>query len=129
MALRGAVTFSHALIFVSDMKKMIAFYTSTFAFTLEPSSDDGFVFLRGTRGGDLALHRLPPQVMGELADPPVWREDSATKLCFAVENIDVARTQLLAAGGQARSPWSWEGTTFCECADPEGNVIQLHDRR
>ena len=21
--------------------------------------------------------------------------------------------------------WQWEGTRFCECADPEGNVIQI----
>jgi hypothetical protein len=31
-------------------------------------------------------------------------------------------------GGLAKDPWHWEGTTLCECTDPEGNVVQIFER-
>ena len=116
---------SHAMLFVTDLGRMAEFYGAVFELRREDSSDDGFLFLRGGAGGDLALHRLPPEVLGELASPPRWREDCAIKLCFTVERFDDVRQLLIDRGGQAKAPWSWEGTQFCECCDPEGNVIQL----
>jgi len=119
--------FSHALLFVADLERMIAFYSGVFALAHEATAaDDGFVFLRGRSGGDLALHRLPPHVLSPLATPPAWREDCASKLCFAVDDLASARQRLLDHGGQAKEPWTWEGRTLCECCDPEGNVIQLY---
>jgi len=28
-------------------------------------------------------------------------------------------------GGLAKDPWAWEGRRYCECADVEGNSLQL----
>lgn len=121
--------FSHALLFVSDVARMTGFYSSVFGLTPEPGSDPGFLHLRGAPGeAGLALHAIPPHVAGPVASPAVWREDSYVKLCFEVEDVDVARAALLAAGGQAKDAWEWEGTRFCDCVDPEGNVLQLFRR-
>lgn len=118
---------AHTFLFVCDLERMIAFYVDALGFTREDTADAGFVMLRGTGGGDLALHRVPDHVAAAigLTSPAAWRDDSAMKLCFATDDLDAARRSILDHGGQAKSPWSWEGRAYCECADPEGNVVQL----
>lgn len=124
---------SHAMLFVRDLEPMTAFYSTVFGLHPDPiaSGDpsDGLVFLRGGSGAALALHRVPPHVIGDMAQPADWREDTAIKLCFAVDDLGAARQALLAAGGQAKDPWAWRDADYCDCCDPEGNVIQLVARR
>ena len=56
------------------------------------------------------------------------KNDTAYKLCFETDDLEATRAAVLAAGGLAKEPWVWEGTRYCECADPEGNVVQLFVR-
>jgi predicted enzyme related to lactoylglutathione lyase len=120
---------AHVLVYVSDLEAMATFYTTVFDLRREDSADAGFVMLRASTGADLALHRLPPQYDEPLARPAAWREDTTLKVCIEVDDLPEQRLRILAHGGQAKEPWSWQGTDFCECADPEGNVIQIFSGR
>lgn len=55
----------------------------------------------------------------------MWRDESAMKICFDTDDLDAQRQAILDHGGQAKSPWDWAGIRFCECTDPEGNVVQI----
>lgn len=109
---------------------MVAFYESTFELVSEPSSEPIFIVLKSSAGAGIALHALPPHIADciELTNPPEWREHTAFKVCFEVSDLDAHRRRILAHGGQAKEPWEWERTRFCECTDPEGNVIQIFTR-
>ncbi|HVV82496.1 MAG TPA: VOC family protein [Kofleriaceae bacterium] len=120
---------THVLLFVSDVEKVAAFYEAAFGYRREASADAGFGFLRAAGGGaDLALHVLSAPHAPVLASPPRWRSDTAMKLCFEVDDLAAARQAVLDAGGQARDPWSWDGSDFCELADVEGNPLQIIQR-
>jgi predicted enzyme related to lactoylglutathione lyase len=115
----------HALLFVSDVARMQAFYTQVFDLVAEPGGDADFVRLRGADGATgIALHRLRGDAE-PVATPPAWREDSYVKLCFAVTDLDAARARVAQHGGETREPWTWEGRQFSEAVDPEGNRLQL----
>lgn len=118
---------AHTFVFVCDLERMIDFYVRALDFTREDTADAGFVMLRGAAGGDLALHRVPEHVAEAIAltSPAAWREESAMKLSFATDDLAGQRQCILDHGGQAKAPWSWDGREYCECADPEGNVVQL----
>ncbi|MEM1034884.1 MAG: VOC family protein [Myxococcota bacterium] len=120
---------AHGFVFVQDLERMIAFYERAFGFATRPSSDPGFVVLsHGAPGAaGVALHRLPADIAAgiEHVEPPAWRDDTAYKLTFETDDLDGLRSAILTEGGQAKKPWTWEGRIYCECADPEGNAIQL----
>jgi predicted enzyme related to lactoylglutathione lyase len=121
---------AHAFVFASDLERVAAFYGRAFGMRREPSSDAGFVMMRAGAGADLAIHALSPAIVAqiELDDPPRWRDDTAYKICFETDDLAGQRALILKFGGQAKEPWSWEGTEFCECTDPEGNVVQIFHR-
>lgn len=122
---------SHGFVFVKDLAGMIRFYEGAFGFVAAPSADPGFVrlFPPGGDGGGpgIALHTLPDAIAAEIhvTVPPRVRDDTAYKLCFATDDLDGLRAAIARFGGVAPEPWSWSGTRFCECADPEGNVVQI----
>lgn len=112
---------------------MAAFYAAAFGLRREDSADAGFVMMRGTTGSDLALHQVPDRIAAKITieSPPVWRDDTAIKICFETDDSTAfweLRQAILDHGGRAKEPWSWEGTDFCECTDPEGNVVQIFCR-
>jgi predicted enzyme related to lactoylglutathione lyase len=117
----------HVMIFCKDVPKLARFYEAAFDLTLEPSSDPGFQVLTSRLGAGVALHALPKEIADiiEITDPPSFREETCLKICFEVGDLDAARRKLVDAGGQAKDPWQWQGSRFCECADSEGNVIQI----
>lgn len=118
---------SHGFVFVKHLEPMIRFYEGAFGMTPERSSDAGFVRMQAAGGAGIALHTVPAAIAAriQLTSPPAWRDDTAYKLCFATDDLDGLRAAILAHGGQAKDPWAWEGTRFCECTDPEGNVVQI----
>jgi predicted enzyme related to lactoylglutathione lyase len=123
---------AHAFVFARDLERVAAFYAGAFAMRRENSSDAGFVIMRATAGGaDVAVHKIPDHIASQirLVDPPRWRDDTAYKICFETDDLVAQRAAIVAHGGQAKDPWAWETTDFCECTDPEGNVIQIFCRR
>jgi hypothetical protein len=87
----------------------------------------GFLIMRSAAGAGVALHQLPPHIAAQITvtAPPCWREDNATKFCWETDDLTQLRQAVLDHGGQAKPPWSWGGVDFCECTDPEGNVLQI----
>ena len=123
---------AHAFVFVVDLERTAEFYAGAFGMRRENSSDGAFVIMRArTAGADVAIHRVPAQLAAQMPvdDPPRWRDDTAYKICFETDDVAALRSAILAHGGQAKQPWSWEGREFCECADPEGNVVQIFGPR
>ncbi len=121
---------AHVFVFVADLERMAAFYAGAFGLQRENSADAGFVIMHAPSGAGVALHRLPQHIAETctICSPPAWREDTALKFCFQTDDLAAQRAAILAHGGQAKDPWSWDGTEFCECTDPEGNVIQIFRR-
>jgi len=121
---------AHVFVFTADLERMAAFYAAALGLCRENSSDAGFVIMRADAGADVALHQLPPDIAATIAitSPPRWRDDTALKICFATDDLAAQRALILRHGGCAKDPWSWNGTEFCECTDPEGNVIQIFCR-
>lgn len=121
---------AHVFVFASDLERMAAFYAAALGLRREDTADAGFVMMRAEHGADVALHQLPPHIAQEatITTPPRWRDDTALKFCVEVDDLDAQRRAILDHGGQAKAPWSWSGTEFCECTDPEGNVIQIFHR-
>lgn len=116
---------AHVLVFVADHARVARFYQAVLGW---PSATRGGLTVIGPPGGGgVALHPVPPEVLApRAADAPlVWREDTALKPCFAVDDLAAARAAVDAHGGATREPWTWEGATHVDCADPEGNIFQL----
>jgi predicted enzyme related to lactoylglutathione lyase len=122
--------FAHGFVFTSDLERMAAFYAGALGLRREDSADAGFVSMRAASGADVALHQIPPHIAETItiASPPAWREDTALMFCFETADLGALRDAIVAHGGQAKDPWSWGGTDFCECTDPEGNVLQIFHR-
>ena len=121
---------THAFVFASDLERVAAFYAGAFGMRRESSADAGLVMMRAASGADVAIHSLPPHIAAQISidEPPRWRDDTAYKICFETDDLAGQRAAILAHGGQAKEPWSWKGTAFCECTDPEGNVVQIFRR-
>lgn len=124
-----AARLRHGFVFVKDLQTMATFYEGVFGLVREPQADPGFLRLADATGSGVALHTLPDAIRDQITldTPPRWREDTAYKLTFETDDLDGTRSALLAHGGQAKDPWAWSGARYCECVDPEGNVVQLYE--
>lgn len=118
---------AQVILFVHDAVRMQAFYEGLGLVAIDGDAQRGFVRLRDANGGGvLAIHAT--SAAGAPASPPVVREDSWVKPCFHVDDIDAARTALVARGVTVRDVHRFESVAFCDAIDPEGNVFQLTTR-
>lgn len=111
----------HAMLFVKDLPRMTRFYREAFGFTLvaQRSTAEWSEF-----DGGLALHAAPATIAAALmiTDPPRARTEAPIKLVFSVDDVVVARAQLVAHGATMQEPKPGGG---CDGVDPEGNVFQI----
>ena len=122
------VRLAHGFVFVKDLERAVHFYEQALGMRPERTSHEDYVVMTfGEGGAGVALHRLPEYLRDQIVilDPPEWRDETAYKLTFATDDLPGLREAILAAGGRAADPWTWDGKTFCECTDPEGNVVQI----
>ena len=110
---------SRIILFVADVPGTAAFYQRHFG--LEPigSEEEGWLELRAD-GCNLALHR------GKL--PPGTRSPSPVKIVFAVSNVPDAVKQFAANGLKFGEVHEWNGISYADTKDPEGNPIQISSR-
>jgi catechol 2,3-dioxygenase-like lactoylglutathione lyase family enzyme len=112
-----------AMLFVADMPRMQAFYRDVLGLGIV---DETPGFSRYDAGGvRLALHLLPPEIIGSIASPPLKREDACIKLTFHVADLATWRAKLDAIGCRMGPVHTYDGRNFCDGVDPEGNVFQI----
>jgi predicted enzyme related to lactoylglutathione lyase len=122
------------VIYVLDVARMAAFYQSCFGMSpAEPDDDDGYCVLE-SGDWELSFVRMPADIAATvvITRPPRRRSETPLKLAFEVPSIDRILPVITAAGGQAEPAgpaWDFRGYRHLDCLDPEGNVVQLRERR
>jgi predicted enzyme related to lactoylglutathione lyase len=112
-----------AILFVKNLPLMVDFYQTSFGLTPIPETRTGEWAEFDAEGTILALHAVPAHIASdiEIAQPPVPRERTPIKLCFAVDDVQAERARLEALGVQViQRHWG-----DCDAIDPEGNIVQL----
>jgi catechol 2,3-dioxygenase-like lactoylglutathione lyase family enzyme len=141
--------FGHVNIVAADWRRLVAFYVEVFGCEVVPPERDyaGSDLERGTGVPGAALRgahlRLPghgdagptleiyqyTELEGRL--PPAANRLGLGHVAFAVNDVDVARAAVLAAGGEAVGEVVTLATadgrrvTWCYVTDPEGNIVEL----
>ena len=116
--------FSHAIVFVSDMARSIAFYRDVLGLPLRFESPEWTEF--EMPGSSLALH---------LADGPAVPSQSMApagqcQLGFSVEDIDAFHQEMIAKGVTCLQPPEVEdfGGKLAGYADPDGLPFWVNDK-
>jgi catechol 2,3-dioxygenase-like lactoylglutathione lyase family enzyme len=115
---------AQTIVFVEDISRMLAFYRDLLGLPVI-TAEPGWIRLDAGRVV-LALHAIKPGP--RLPEPPPERLDSYIKLCFHVDDIDGARSALVAAGVGMREVHHHGDVAFCDGLDPEGNIFQITTR-
>ena len=117
-----------AMLFVSDLPRMTAFYADALGFRIIPETrlEDYVEF--DTGGAEFALHLIPLAARCEPAPegtPVQPRERGGIKLIFTTSDV-AAEVQRLEKLGVTilRRPWGG-----CDGVDPEGNVFGFFEER
>src|SRR5208283_2664094 len=107
--------FSHAIIFVSDMARSIAFYRDVLGLPLRFESPEWTEF--DTPGNTLALHLADGPEVSSQSMAPAGR----CQLGFSVGDIDAFHQDMIAKGVTCLQPPEEEDFgTLAEYADPDG---------
>ncbi len=109
---------AHAFVHVRDLERTVAFYAAVFRMRRSNSPDTKLVKMRAESGADIVLQEVAQDLA--IASP--------NKLCFETDDVAALRQAILDHGGRAEEPYEWCGAQICECADPEGNRIELFRR-
>ena len=116
-----------AILFARDMPRMTAFYRDGCGLQMVAErSDDQWVEF-DTGGAQLALHAIPAAIAKRITIgyPPAARRDNPIKLVFETGDLDATRAHLTAHGATMFEPTHWQGQSWCDGLDPEGNVFQV----
>jgi predicted enzyme related to lactoylglutathione lyase len=117
-----------AVVYARDVVRVSRFYAALAGLSVT-REDAGFVVLESP-AFQLTVVAVPPAIAQRItiASPPVRRQDTALKLCFAVTAIEAARATAQQFGGTIDGPaqeWTLQDWRVCDGHDPEGNVIQV----
>jgi catechol 2,3-dioxygenase-like lactoylglutathione lyase family enzyme len=107
------------ILFVADVPKMVAFYRDVLGLSVV-HDEPGWVVL-DAGGTQVAIHEM----RGEPPSDGSRRADCYLKHVFHVEDLAAARARLQAAGVALDPVHTYDGRSFCNAIDPEGNVFQL----
>lgn len=115
--------FDGAMLFVKDLGRMTAFYSDVLGLQpIEETRLDNWVEFKGD-GARFSLHAIRADIAASIHidSPPRPREQSGTKLTFAVQSIETV-LQKIEQMGLPLLQRPWGGT---EAVDPEGNVFAI----
>ena len=112
---------NYAIVFVSDMKRSVAFYRDVLGLPLRFESSHWTEF--ATDGATLALHLGgQAKTAGDAKDPPAGR----CRPGFSVPNLDEFHTKMVANGVRClQPPKDVFGARVAQYADPDGLVISV----
>lgn len=119
-------TISRIILFVADIDSMTRFYSDAIGLAVVDDSDPGFVVLGGS-GCDLALHRIPVEIVGE-GSRELPRQDSHAKIAFRSDDVAADRLRLIGQRVPMREMHRYGTVEFCDGIDPEGNIFQISSR-
>lgn len=109
--------FGRAILFTDRFDRMRAFYEQTMGMPVT-HEQPGYVEL-GPAGAGVALHaRTGNRIRG-----------SCIKLAFYTEDVAAARAELNGRGAKFREVKGSGGGAYSDGRDPDGNPIQLSNRR
>lgn len=114
------------VLFVSDVARVSVFYRELAAMQVAFADDDHVVL--AVDGFELVVHRLFGEPENDANFEVTPRDDSYSKLCLPVRDIESARGTAARLGGSIKPQsfeWSARGFRACDGHDPEGNVIQV----
>jgi predicted enzyme related to lactoylglutathione lyase len=111
------------ILFTGDVSRLAPFYRDVLGLPVLEDEPDWCVLDAG--GVKLALHGIPKEIAGEVADPPAHREDSYFKPTFVVDDLDATLACLSAHGIAMTPPRTFGPRTFSDGIDPDGNVFQV----
>jgi catechol 2,3-dioxygenase-like lactoylglutathione lyase family enzyme len=111
---------NRAMIFVNDLPRMTAFYSTTLGLTIVHQIDEYVEFEAGS--ARFGLHQIPQELRCESSSPVRPRENNPIKLSFEVNDVETERTRLTAMGVTILTrPWgAYDGV------DPEGNIFGIY---
>lgn len=117
-----------AVVYGKYLAQLSQFYTHVVGLPVVRRDPD-FVVLQSP-AFQLVIAAMPPEIADQitLATPPIRRESTSIKLCFAVASISAAREAAATYGGkidEAEQEWEFQGSRVCDGHDPEGNIIQI----
>ena len=116
------------LIYAKDLALLASFYRHLLSMS-EVHASDELVVLRSP-DAELIVHQIPAHIAATFVveSPPVLREDTAIKPCFAVASVSEAQARATSMGGALFGP-QYEGPGFriTNAYDPEGNIMQLRE--
>ncbi len=126
------MTNAGAVLYAKNPARVANFYATALGL-LMADRDEEHIRLE-SQSFQLVVLRIPDAIASTItiAEPAVRRTNAAVKLVFLVPSIADARAHAPDLGGQvnnAGTEWSFDGCKVCDGADPEGNVIQLRERR
>jgi predicted enzyme related to lactoylglutathione lyase len=121
-----------AVLYARDLDRVCAFYAAVTDLSVVAVEPDHVVLEGG--GFQLVVVAIPARLSAqiEIATPPLRREDTPIKLVFVVQSIAAARSVAPVHGGElnpADMEWDLHDGRVCDGHDPEGNVIQLRERK
>ncbi|ARU86659.1 VOC family protein [Pseudomonas sp. M30-35] len=117
-----------AVIYAKDIGRVSQFYSELAGLPILQQEPD-HVLLESTKF-QLVVVAIAPAIADQIviSSPPERRENTAIKLCFAVQSLATAREVAMRLGGELNSPereWEFQGYKVCDAHDPEGNVFQV----
>ena len=119
------------ILFVKNMKGMVAFYGDVVGLARVSVADDSPDFVTFDAGGvQLSLHQIPEDIARgiRIDDPPVARSATPIKFAFHVADVTAASEALRARGAEMGPVREFGTLALCDGTDPEGNVFQLSSR-
>lgn len=131
--------FDHVGISVGDIETMATWYEKalgvvrTHPFTVPPIEMTGVFLIDGNGLAIELVHRPHNQAGMDASNPAVAALTRGySHLCLRVEDVDALYDHLLSVGGEsAMAPQESPepGVRFAWIRDPEGNLIEFHDRK
>lgn len=117
-----------AVIYAKDLETMTAYYSHVLLVAADRG--DGFAII-DVAGIRLTIHAIPARYANDIRieNPPARREDASVKLSFPVRSLEGTRRLASKYRGVVdNTTWDFNGRRYADGQDPEGNVVQFHER-